>query len=335
MPRFGVDGERPRLGVDRLGVTEAGRVDPQLDDDRLASSPHEVQPLDGAGRISEHTLVDDDHIGGCPLRRDDTSHVHDDAPPEDSRPRQHHRFNLRPALVAAFRSARSDPLSTRASTDDVGAGRPAARGEKTGEETMKWMWAIVGVSLLMAGLGMASEAGTVASAVGDGVFRPYGAPAGSRTSSRNSPPSVRTSPSWSRSARRCRARTSLPSRSPGMPAASVTAADRPLFYLGAEHAREWITPEMVRRLAHHVVDGYSIDPTLTELVDTTELWFVPVANPDGYDYTFTPGNRLWRKKPARQRRRRPTHGQRRRRPQPQLPDQRTGAMTTRARRPRQ
>ena len=34
---------------------------------------------------------------------------------------------------------------------------------------------------------------------------------------------------------------------------------------------------------------------LTELVDTTELWFVPVANPDGYDYTFTPGNRLWRK----------------------------------------
>ena len=67
------------------------------------------------------------------------------------------------------------------------------------------------------------------------------------------------------------------------------------LYLGAQHAREVDTPEMVRRLAHHVVDGYSIDPALTELVDTTELWFVPVANPDGYDYTFTPGNRLWRK----------------------------------------
>jgi hypothetical protein len=34
---------------------------------------------------------------------------------------------------------------------------------------------------------------------------------------------------------------------------------------------------------------------LTRLVDTTELWFLPVANPDGYDYTFTEGNRLWRK----------------------------------------
>jgi hypothetical protein len=25
------------------------------------------------------------------------------------------------------------------------------------------------------------------------------------------------------------------------------------------------------------------------------MWFVPVANPDGYDFTFTEGNRLWRK----------------------------------------
>jgi len=43
---------------------------------------------------------------------------------------------------------------------------------------MKWMWAMVGVSLLVAGLGTASEAGTVASAVGAGVFRSYGAPGG-------------------------------------------------------------------------------------------------------------------------------------------------------------
>jgi hypothetical protein len=34
---------------------------------------------------------------------------------------------------------------------------------------------------------------------------------------------------------------------------------------------------------------------VTQLVDTTELWFVCVNNPDGYEYTFTPGNRLWRK----------------------------------------
>jgi hypothetical protein len=68
-----------------------------------------------------------------------------------------------------------------------------------------------------------------------------------------------------------------------------------VMYMGAQHAREWITPEMVRRLMHHFIDNYGTDDQITRLVDTTELWFAPVANPDGYDYTFTGDNRLWRK----------------------------------------
>jgi murein tripeptide amidase MpaA len=56
-----------------------------------------------------------------------------------------------------------------------------------------------------------------------------------------------------------------------------------VLYLGAQHAREWITPEMVRRLAHHFLDNYGTDREIRDLVDTRELWFVPVANPDGYD----------------------------------------------------
>jgi Zinc carboxypeptidase/Immune inhibitor A peptidase M6 len=68
------------------------------------------------------------------------------------------------------------------------------------------------------------------------------------------------------------------------------------LFSGAQHAREWITPEMIRRLAHHVIDGYDNgDRTLRDLVDRTELWFVPVANPDGYDWTFQPSQRMWRK----------------------------------------
>ena len=68
-----------------------------------------------------------------------------------------------------------------------------------------------------------------------------------------------------------------------------------VLYLGAQHAREWITPEMNRRLAGHLLDGYGGDPTITDLVDDNELWFVPVANPDGYDFSFEPDQRLWRK----------------------------------------
>ncbi|HET6531935.1 MAG TPA: M14 family zinc carboxypeptidase [Actinoplanes sp.] len=79
-------------------------------------------------------------------------------------------------------------------------------------------------------------------------------------------------------------------------ARNVPDGARPsVLYGSAQHAREWITPEMTRRLMHHVINGYGTDAELTKLVDTTELWFLLVANPDGYDFTFTEGHRLWRK----------------------------------------
>jgi predicted deacylase len=68
-----------------------------------------------------------------------------------------------------------------------------------------------------------------------------------------------------------------------------------VLYLGAQHAREWITPEMVRRLARYFISNYSSNSTIRRLVDDNELWFVPVANPDGYDFTFEDGQRMWRK----------------------------------------
>ncbi|MEU5364446.1 M14 family zinc carboxypeptidase [Streptomyces sp. NPDC005925] len=69
-----------------------------------------------------------------------------------------------------------------------------------------------------------------------------------------------------------------------------------VLYMSNQHAREWITPEMTRRLMHHYLDTYKKDRRIRRIVDTTELWFVLSANPDGYDYTFdSDDNRLWRK----------------------------------------
>ncbi|WIX91436.1 M14 family zinc carboxypeptidase [Amycolatopsis sp. DG1A-15b] len=84
-----------------------------------------------------------------------------------------------------------------------------------------------------------------------------------------------------------------------------------VLYVGGQHAREWLDNEQVRRLTHLFADNYghrgpakSTEGTplagvssadLTKIVDTKEIWVVPVANPDGYDISFTPGNRLWRK----------------------------------------
>ncbi|NUU22107.1 MAG: zinc carboxypeptidase [Streptomycetaceae bacterium] len=70
----------------------------------------------------------------------------------------------------------------------------------------------------------------------------------------------------------------------------------PVLYVANQHAREWITPEMDRRLLHYYIDGYQANnPDIRQIVDTTELWFVLSANPDGYDWTFEPNQRLWRK----------------------------------------
>ena len=93
-----------------------------------------------------------------------------------------------------------------------------------------------------------------------------------------------------------------------------------VLYLSAQHAREWITPEMNRRLMHYVLDNYGSDPRITSVLNENELWFVPVANPDGYDFTFTEGNRLWRKN-LRDNNGDGKSPQGRRRPEPQLRDQ--------------
>ncbi|MFI7411557.1 M14 family zinc carboxypeptidase [Streptomyces sp. NPDC049627] len=69
-----------------------------------------------------------------------------------------------------------------------------------------------------------------------------------------------------------------------------------VLYLSNQHAREWITPEMTRRLMHYYLDNYKTDKRVKKIVDSTELWFVLSANPDGYDYTFRDSTtRLWRK----------------------------------------
>ena len=71
-----------------------------------------------------------------------------------------------------------------------------------------------------------------------------------------------------------------------------------VLYNAQQHAREWLAGETCRRTLDHFVTGYGDNARLTRLIDTRELWFLCMANPDGHEYTFTPGNRLWRKNMA-------------------------------------
>ncbi|WP_415954267.1 M14 family zinc carboxypeptidase [Streptomyces sp. KLOTTS4A1] len=133
-------------------------------------------------------------------------------------------------------------------------------------------------------------------AAGDGVFRPYGGKGGLKEEI------VRTGQAHDRL-------TKVISIGKTVKGEDILAlkisknADRrrdgsrpATLYLSNQHAREWITPEMTRRLMHHYLDNYGKDPRITRIVDRTELWFVLSANPDGYDYTHAAdGNRQWRK----------------------------------------
>ena len=70
-----------------------------------------------------------------------------------------------------------------------------------------------------------------------------------------------------------------------------------VIYEATQHAREWISTEIERRLFQYVLAHANDQGTaIPQLLRDTELWFIPVMNPDGYDYTYlSPANRLWRR----------------------------------------
>jgi hypothetical protein len=70
-----------------------------------------------------------------------------------------------------------------------------------------------------------------------------------------------------------------------------------VLFESTQHAREWIAAEVEYRLFKYVL-GHARDSAsgIPDLLKSTEIWFIPVVNPDGYDWTFTgAASRLWRK----------------------------------------
>lgn len=71
------------------------------------------------------------------------------------------------------------------------------------------------------------------------------------------------------------------------------AGSRPaVLYTGLRDARGWVAGEVV---LHLLTEATTKGTDLHALLPDRELWFVPVLNPDGYDRTFTAGERLWSK----------------------------------------
>jgi hypothetical protein len=57
-----------------------------------------------------------------------------------------------------------------------------------------------------------------------------------------------------------------------------------LLYSGVHHAREPIGVQQMIFYMWHLLENYATDTEIQLLVDNTEMYFVPVVNPDGYEY---------------------------------------------------
>lgn len=78
-----------------------------------------------------------------------------------------------------------------------------------------------------------------------------------------------------------------------------TDEDEPeMFVNGLIHAREPMGQEATLRFMNYLCQNYGVDSLVTSLVDNREFYFIPVVNPDGYEYnrqTNPGGGGMWRK----------------------------------------
>jgi len=68
-----------------------------------------------------------------------------------------------------------------------------------------------------------------------------------------------------------------------------------IYYMGVHHAREPISLEVVMAILHHILDNYGTEPTITDNVNNTQIWFIPLVNPNGHRIVTEQIDIWWRK----------------------------------------
>jgi hypothetical protein len=84
------------------------------------------------------------------------------------------------------------------------------------------------------------------------------------------------------------------------PVSDTGAAVPTIYVIGTHHAREWASEEVTLELLRYYANGVSSDRNIQAQLANAAIVFVPVANPDGYQYTRNPsaglpGDRAQRK----------------------------------------
>ncbi len=80
--------------------------------------------------------------------------------------------------------------------------------------------------------------------------------------------------------------------------ANVDEPEPEILYSSIHHAREPACLSQLIFYMWYLLENYGTDPEITAILDNTELYFVPLLNPDGYVYNETTdpsGGGMWRK----------------------------------------
>lgn len=78
----------------------------------------------------------------------------------------------------------------------------------------------------------------------------------------------------------------------------LTESEPRVLYTALHHAREPQSMMQMIYFMYYLLENYGTDPEATYLVNNRELYFIPVVNPDGYEYNRTTnpnGGGYWRK----------------------------------------
>lgn len=79
---------------------------------------------------------------------------------------------------------------------------------------------------------------------------------------------------------------------------SVDENEPEVLYTGLHHAREPVSMMNIQYFLWYLLENYNTDIAIKNIIDHTEMYFVPCVNPDGYVYNQTTnpsGGGLWRK----------------------------------------
>lgn len=81
----------------------------------------------------------------------------------------------------------------------------------------------------------------------------------------------------------------------------INEDENEVLYTALHHAREPGGLMHVIYYMYYLLENYSTDPNIKNIIDNTEMYFIPVVNPDGYQYNYTTdpnGGGQWRKNRA-------------------------------------